>query len=117
VYSQKITREQLAAAQHLIDSRPRKTDRYSLTRIPLSQMDQTIAHFNALLDDDGNLDAKRRYGWGIFRLSHSTTLRLAIRLSDGKSDLPVRGLRLKSLTRVMRYAARRYWLFSGDKHL
>lgn len=60
MYSERVTADQLAAAQAVIDRRPRKTDRYQLERIPLHRIDPVVAHFNNLLDDAGNLDATKR---------------------------------------------------------
>jgi hypothetical protein len=60
MYSVSVTESQLAAAQSLIDRRPRKTDRYQLERIPLHRIDAIIAHFNDIIDDAGNLDPAKR---------------------------------------------------------
>lgn len=59
MYSAKVTESQLAAAQALIDKRP-KSQRYQLERIPLHRIDAVVEHFNDLLDDAGNLDASKR---------------------------------------------------------
>jgi intein/homing endonuclease len=60
VYSQQVTRDQLAAAQAIIDRRPRKTDRFTLTPCPLNRIDALIQHFDDLLDETGQLDRHKR---------------------------------------------------------